>query len=122
MDLVLEVFDTFIGDHVWAAILPAIPAPYDFPHATTNTTTTATEPTFSTWSYKPSSDYFYLEPFQAAYRSSWTRDNVWRQGINLFTITWYVANVARRAANLLSVHQCYYSTNALTHGTGFSVF
>jgi lathosterol oxidase len=86
MDFILEVFDTFIGDHVWAAILPAKAAPYDFPQTAANATTV--EQSFSTWTYKPASEYIYIEPYQAAYMSAWSRDNVWRQGISLYTITW----------------------------------
>jgi lathosterol oxidase len=85
MDIVLEVLDTFVLDQAYALLLPARPAPYDYPdHASTN----ASAQTFSTWQYKPSTDYFQLEPSQYAYMSTWPRDNIFRQGISLFFMTW----------------------------------
>ncbi|MCJ1449275.1 MAG: c-5 sterol desaturase [Stictis urceolatum] len=38
--------------------------------------------------YKPASQYLKLEPSQYAYMSALPRDNVWRQGITLYLITW----------------------------------
>jgi lathosterol oxidase len=83
MDVVLEVFDTFIGDYAFAALLPAKPAPYDYPLASNNTAQT-----FSSWQYKPSTHVFELRPSQYAYMSALDRENIVRQGISLFLITW----------------------------------
>jgi lathosterol oxidase len=99
MDIVLEIFDTFIGDHVWAAIFPAKSAPYDYPQTSGNASAAAAaaagisssareQQSFSSWTYKPATDYFSIQPYQAAYMSQWPRDNVWRQGISLYAITW----------------------------------
>lgn len=84
MDVVLEVAETFVGDYVYALAHPARPAPYDFPSQTNQTS----QQVFSTWSYKPASTYFSLEPSQYAYMSAWDRDNVLRQAVSLFMITW----------------------------------
>lgn len=86
MDIVLEVADTFFCDSLYAWLLPAQPAPYDFPHTAAN----ATAQPLSTWQYKPSTHLFTLEPPEAAYMSVWSRDNIARQFTSLFFITWYV--------------------------------
>ncbi|KAH0490314.1 hypothetical protein TgHK011_001790 [Trichoderma gracile] len=85
MDVVLELTDTFIADHVYAWLFPLQPAPYDYPKATA---TNSSAQAFSSWTYKPATKYFQVEPFQAAYMSSLPRDNVWRQAATLFFITW----------------------------------
>ncbi|GJC90533.1 putative delta(7)-sterol 5(6)-desaturase [Colletotrichum liriopes] len=84
MDVVLEVVDTFVGDKLYAALLPAHAAPYDFPHHAAN----ATAQPLSTWQYKPSTHMLYLEPSEAAHLSAWPRDNIFRQFTSLFLITW----------------------------------
>lgn len=84
MDVVLEITDAFISDYIYAWAHPANPsAPYDYLDAA-NTTVT------SSWQYKPASSFFRIEPSQAAYMSAWNRDNIYRQTITLFLITWYV--------------------------------
>ncbi|KAK0711625.1 hypothetical protein B0H67DRAFT_493504 [Lasiosphaeris hirsuta] len=85
MDVILEVTDTFMFDYMYAWVLPATPAPYDFPdkvHAN------ASAQAFSSWQYTPSTKLFSIEPSQAAYASAWSRDNVYRQGLSLFLILW----------------------------------
>jgi Delta7-sterol 5-desaturase len=86
MDIILELVDTFVGDFLYAGLLPARPAPYDFPLATA---ANATSQTFSTWQYKPATALFSLEPSQYAYMSAWPRNNIFRQAISLYLITWY---------------------------------
>lgn len=83
MDIVNEGFDSFIGDYIWSKLLPARPAPYEFPSATNVSAAQA----FSSWQYEPATRLFSIEPSQAAYGSVWARDNICRQGINLFLIT-----------------------------------
>ncbi|KOS16667.1 putative C-5 sterol desaturase [Escovopsis weberi] len=85
MDIVLELTDTFIADHAYAWLFPARPAPYDFPNAPSANASAAT---FSTWTYKPATSYIHVEPYQAAYMSSLSRDNIYRQAATLFLITW----------------------------------
>jgi lathosterol oxidase len=72
MDVTLEIFDTFLLDHVYSALLPA-------------SSRNAAE-----WQYTPATVYFTLEPGEAAFASTWPRDNIYRQGISLFLITWFV--------------------------------
>ncbi|KAK2042237.1 fatty acid hydroxylase superfamily protein [Colletotrichum somersetense] len=61
MDVAHEVFDTFISDKLYAALLPSHAAPYKFTDHTTN----ATILSLSTW-----------------------KDNIFRQFTSLFLITW----------------------------------
>ncbi|KAF4816915.1 putative Delta(7)-sterol 5(6)-desaturase [Colletotrichum siamense] len=84
MDIVLEVVDTFVGDKIYASLLPAGAAPYDFPHTAAN----ATAQPLSTWQYKPATHWLHLEPSEAAYMSAWPRDNMYRQFTSLFLVTW----------------------------------
>ncbi|KAI5457887.1 C-5 sterol desaturase [Mariannaea sp. PMI_226] len=81
MDIVLEVTDTFIADHIYAWLHPKPSALYEFPN------TTDSEP-FSSWVYKPASEFLTLVPSKAAYASAWDRDNPIRQFISLYFITW----------------------------------
>lgn len=85
MDIVLEVFDTVILDHVYATLHPTKPPLSDF-NSASNTTA---EP-LSVWRYEPATAYVHLEPSKAAYMSAWSRDNMYRQILSLFFITWYV--------------------------------
>lgn len=87
MDIILELTDTFLFDHLYAWVLPAHAAPFRFSdHLDAN----ATGQTFSAWQYKPATSLFSVEPSQAAYASAWARDNIFRQTVSLFLITWYV--------------------------------
>lgn len=88
MDVVLEVFDTFLFDRLYAAALPASAPSYAH-----NGVKEATA-TFSSMREHPTAiartnQLFQLEPSQYAYMSQWPRDNVWRQGLSLYFITWY---------------------------------
>jgi lathosterol oxidase len=91
MDVVLEVFDTFLFDRIYAKILPSslyssLPlALKNDGHNTTNTMFPSQRPEYI---YKPSTQYFQLEPSQYAHMSALPRDNLWRQGITLYLITW----------------------------------
>lgn len=87
MDVVLEVVDTFIADYAYAYFYPKRPAPYDFPSPSNTTDTSAKA--FSTWSYKPATQFLTLEPPEQAYMSAWERDNPLRQALTLYLITWY---------------------------------
>lgn len=83
MDVVLEVSDQFMFDYMYAWLLPARPALYDFPDKTNGTAQA-----FSSWVYEPATEFFSLEPSQAAYQSIWARDNIYRQALSLFLILW----------------------------------
>ena len=84
MDIVLEVTDTYLLDYAYAWLLPARPAPYNFPD-----TVPANATVFSTWQYKPATAFFSTEPSPAAYMSAWARDNIYRQTFSLFLILWF---------------------------------
>ena len=85
MDIVLEVFDTFIADPLYAAVLPAELSKDSGVNGTTSEAFDG-----GGYVYEPSTKYFHLEPSECAYMSSWPRDNVYRQGLSLYLITWYV--------------------------------
>lgn len=86
MDIILEVWDTFVADHLYAAVLPAKSAPLDFPeHGFSNG---SVPQSFSTWQFEPATQYWTLEPFPAAYMTSVPRDNAIRQFLSLYAITW----------------------------------
>lgn len=87
MDIVLEVVDTFVGDRIWASVLPA-------PHLQAGPGSNVTAP-LTSWEYKPTSPRFYFEPSQYAYESAWARDYVFRQAVSLFFITWCVKSSHR---------------------------
>lgn len=84
MDVVLELTDTFLADYLYAWAYPARPAPYDHLALGAN----GTAQTYTTWQYKPATQYINIEPSHAAYESAWDRDNNYRQALTLFLITW----------------------------------
>lgn len=94
MDIVLELTDTYLFDYMYAFLLPARPAPYNFPDAVPANATV-----FSTWQYKPATAFFSVEPSQAAYMSAWARDNIFRQSISLFLILWFVIAVSSQVVS-----------------------
>lgn len=97
MDVVLEIFDTFAFDYLYAAALPVQNPPYaklisSLPATTLNAT--QAEITGSNgYVYSPSTVYFQLEPSKYAYLSAASRDNPYRQALTLFLITWYVPSM-----------------------------
>lgn len=88
MDIALELCDTYALDWIYSAILPAQPAPYNLKDGGSNVTTMADLQSASPWEYKPSSNMISFEPTEYAYTSQWTRDNIYRQTLSLFFITW----------------------------------
>ena len=88
MDVALEICDTYAFDYVYAALHPAGPTSYDFSDFKAN----SSSQTFGSWQYTPSTHLFTLEPSQAAHMSAWPRDNVYRQFISCFALTWYAGH------------------------------
>ncbi|MCJ1276907.1 c-5 sterol desaturase [Puttea exsequens] len=88
MDIVLEVFDTFLFDRFWAAVYPA--SPWSDPveivkDAATSTFSSVQElPTL----IAPATKFFQLEPSPYAFMSELPRGNICRQFITLYLITW----------------------------------
>lgn len=83
MDIVNEIWDTYVGDHVWSYVLPVQSAPYGLPNDTA--------PVPPVWEYVPATQYITFTPSKAAWTSEWARDNIFRQSINFFFITWYAS-------------------------------
>jgi lathosterol oxidase len=86
MDIALEFVDTYAFDRLYAAVLPASPAPYNLKGALGNGT--SFDASSSPWQYEPASQYISFQPGEAAYSSQWDRNNVYRQIISLYFITW----------------------------------
>ena len=90
MDVILEVFDTFLFDRFYATVLPG-----STPILGNNIVKDATA-TFSSrreipTAIPPTNQLFQLEPSQYAYMSQWGRDNIYRQSASLYLITWYIS-------------------------------
>ncbi|KAI9890961.1 MAG: c-5 sterol desaturase [Vezdaea aestivalis] len=89
MDIVLEGFDTFLFDPLYALVFPARPELQAFPSSSANATRLAAKVIPSTqWTYQPSTKYFSLTPGKYAYMSALPRDNIYRQALTLYLITW----------------------------------
>jgi len=91
MDIALEIWDTFIGDRLYSALLPAsLSSTVSIPGFLTATNTTlslfgASKP----FVYEPATQLIYLEPSKHAYLSAWPRNNIYRQFLSFFLIVWY---------------------------------
>jgi hypothetical protein len=101
MDIVLELWDTFIGDRLYSTLVPAslsssisLPA---FANAANSSLALfgASEP----FVYEPATQLLHLEPSKYAYLSAWPRNNAYRQFTSFFLITWYA--VARVSSTML---------------------
>lgn len=103
MDIVLEVADSFLFDPIYATILPAQSNGYAFDPLSTLATSLkgfadAPNATWSSigevpssiaqWTYKPATESFSVAPSDYAYMSQWPRDNIYRQFVSLYLITW----------------------------------
>lgn len=91
MDIILELWDTFIGDRLYSALLPAslsssvsLPA---FVNAAANTSMALFGPA-QPYVYEQATQMIYLEPSKYAYLSAWPRNNIYRQFTSFFLITW----------------------------------
>jgi lathosterol oxidase len=91
MDIALELCDKYIFDHIFAALLPAANVSYGLDNASMNSTLLELSAS-STWQYAPATKFFSFQPGEAAYLSQWNRDNIYRQFISLYFITWLVAS------------------------------
>ncbi|KAF2811454.1 uncharacterized protein BDZ99DRAFT_440300 [Mytilinidion resinicola] len=92
MDLVLEGFDTFLFDPLYATLFPASTA---FSAGLKGNATlssireAATGYPAATWQYTPASEYLSFTPGKYAYLSELPRDDWRRQLASLFAITWF---------------------------------
>lgn len=102
MDVVLEVFDTFFFDRLYASVLPATPrvsaAAVSKFAGSVNASNPVLDQLASVYHYAPASQLFSLQPSGFAYMSSWARDNIYRQALSLFLITWYATHMKRALA------------------------
>lgn len=90
MDIILELWDTFIGDRLYSTLLPtslsssvSLPA---FVNAAANTSMALFGP--EPYVYEQATQMIYLEPSKYAYLSAWPRNNIYRQFTSFFLITW----------------------------------
>ncbi|EPS26087.1 hypothetical protein PDE_01023 [Penicillium oxalicum 114-2] len=90
MDIILELWDTFVGDRLYSALLPTslsasagLPAFVNVANSTLSLFG-ATEP----FVYEPATQLIHLEPSKYAYLSAWPRNNIYRQFTSFFLITW----------------------------------
>ena len=88
MDIVLEIFDTFLLDRLYATTLPGSASDIAENTLTKSTATFFSAREVPTTAVLASSQYLHLEPSQYAYMSAWPRDNIWRQALSLYLITW----------------------------------
>ena len=104
MDVVLEVFDTFVLDCIYANVLPIHPSASSVDPVSTiasswkgyadiNGTYAASNAAGgdfarSGWLFQPASQYLSVQPSEYAYMSRWDRDNIYRQAASLYLLTW----------------------------------
>lgn len=85
MDIVLELFDTFVFDRLYATLSPADSGDYG------RTVVNGATSTFSSQRELPTAVHTsngFFQPSQYAYMSAWPRDSIWRQALSLYLITW----------------------------------
>ncbi|KAK2759403.1 c-5 sterol desaturase [Arachnomyces sp. PD_36] len=87
MDFVLEVFDTFLADPIYAKVLPVQLSSADNSGNGTLSSTIGAKAE-SGYVYEPSTKYLPIEPSELAYMTTCPRDNIYRQALSLFIITW----------------------------------
>ena len=105
MDIVLELFDTYAFDAIYATFLPA-KSPVYAPNATFSSI--REEPTAAppvTWHWKPASSYLSFSPSDYAYQSSVPRDDWRRQLFTLYLITWWVDTCPYHGSHLTDIVQ-----------------
>ncbi|CCU82508.1 ERG3/sterol delta 5,6-desaturase [Blumeria hordei DH14] len=84
MDIALEIYDTYLFDDLYAKLLPS---KYIHRYVTNNSTLDSLE-SIPQWQFRPASSLETFSPRDAALSSLWNRDNIYRQAISLFIITW----------------------------------
>lgn len=95
MDIVLEALDTFALDSVYANLFPLTPSQLAVsaieqiaaaPNATWTSMKEAGTP--AAYTFQPASQYLSFQPTNYAYMSRLPRDNIIRQALSFFFITW----------------------------------
>lgn len=90
MDLVLEGFDAYVFDRLYATLLPTQNLNITSQLASENVFATAS--CLDNYDFKPASKYLSFPPSEYACMSTLPRENIWRQLISLYIITWFVHN------------------------------
>ena len=92
MDIALEIWDSFIGDRLYSALLPvSLTSSVSVPgFANAANSTLALFGASQPFVYEPATQLIYLEPSKYAYMSAWPRNNIYRQFLSFFLIVWYV--------------------------------
>lgn len=103
MDVVLELADTYMFDRLYANLLPIQSAftaldpistltagfkSLDNSTSFNDASQAAAAVAQSSWQFEPASQYFSVQPSEYAWMSRWDRDNLWRQFISFYIITW----------------------------------
>ena len=105
MDVVLEFFDTFLFDRIYANVLPIHPSVSSFDPISTiaasfkgyqnvnaswygDSGVGGGEFASSSWQYQPASQYLSVQPSEYAYMSRWDRDNIFRQAFSFWVLVW----------------------------------
>ncbi|OJJ43723.1 hypothetical protein ASPZODRAFT_135732 [Penicilliopsis zonata CBS 506.65] len=90
MDIVLEIWDTFLGDRLYSTLLPlSLQSSVSSPGLVNlSNSTLALFGASSPFVYEPATALFSLEPSQYAYMSAWPRNNIYRQFLSFFLIVW----------------------------------
>ena len=90
MDVVLEAFDSYLFDPIYARLLPAAPA---YNALRTNSSAAFSRisevPTayYNNYKFKRASEYIQFTPGLSAHLTSLPRDNPFRQFLSLYLIT-----------------------------------
>lgn len=94
MDFVLEGFDTYIFDAIYAFLFPWPGSSTGSLKAAAANSTTGSivgdgRPLLTNgYVFQPASKYWQFSPGEKAYLTTWPRDDVWRQAVSLYFITW----------------------------------
>ncbi|KAF4308509.1 Fatty acid hydroxylase [Botryosphaeria dothidea] len=91
MDLVLEGLDAYVFDRLYATLLPAQNLNITSQLASENVSATAS--CLDNYDFMPASKYLSFPPSEYACMSTLPRENVWRQLISLYIITWLFGTV-----------------------------
>ncbi|KAF2657411.1 hypothetical protein K491DRAFT_326410 [Lophiostoma macrostomum CBS 122681] len=103
MDLVLELFDTYAFDALYATLLPAKSNPSaNATYSSAREIPTASPP--AAWQWQPASQYLSFPPSDYAWQSSVPRDDWRRQFVTLYLITWLFGLVIYYALASLSYY------------------
>lgn len=86
MDIVLELIDTVIADRVYAHLFPINSDLNGLANEAVNNASIHRK--ILSWKWQPATKFFNIEPTQAAYMSSLSRDDPYRQLVTLYFISW----------------------------------